>query len=97
MGIKFDTDALSVEQNNYLSKIVNVYIVYDLEAWARNASYNFQFKNCLFGASSIVKNTDKENYVYRGYGIIFHSADSWSFHSDTAGNVIIFGVDSSSC
>ena len=29
-GIKFDKDALAVEQNNYLTKIVNVYIVYDL-------------------------------------------------------------------
>ena len=30
MGIKFDKDPLAVEQNNYLSKIVNVYIVSDL-------------------------------------------------------------------
>ena len=27
MGIKFDKDTLAVEQNNYVSKIVNVYIV----------------------------------------------------------------------
>ena len=25
MGIKFDKDAIAVEQNNYLSKIINVY------------------------------------------------------------------------
>ena len=30
MGIKFDKDPL--EQNNNLNKIVNVYIVYDLDA-----------------------------------------------------------------
>ena len=29
MGIKFDKDPLAVERNNYLTKIVNVYIVYD--------------------------------------------------------------------
>ena len=29
--IKFDKDPLAVEQNNYASKIVNVYIAYDLE------------------------------------------------------------------
>ena len=29
-GIKFYKDPLAVEQNNYLSKILNVYIVYDL-------------------------------------------------------------------
>ena len=32
MGLKFDKDLLAVEQNNYLTKIVNVYIVYDLAA-----------------------------------------------------------------
>ena len=34
MGIKFDKDLLAVEQNNYLYKIVNVYIVYDVDAWS---------------------------------------------------------------
>ena len=32
MGIELDKDHLTVEQNNYLTKIVNVYIVYDLDA-----------------------------------------------------------------
>ena len=44
MEIKFDKD-LAVEQNNYLTKIVNVYIVYDLYAWPRNHTNNFKFKN----------------------------------------------------
>ena len=46
MGIKFDNDPLAVEQNNYLTKIVNVYIVDDLAAWPRNPTNNFKFKNC---------------------------------------------------
>ena len=96
MEIKFDKDLLAVEQNNYLRKIVNVYIVYDLDAWPRNHTNNFEFKNCLFGATSIVKNSDKEKYVYSGYGITFDIADSWSFDNDTAENVIIFGADNSS-
>ena len=32
MGIKYDKDPLAVEQSNYASKIVNVHIVYDLDA-----------------------------------------------------------------
>ena len=32
MGIKLDKDPLIVEQNNYLPKIVNIYIGYDLDA-----------------------------------------------------------------
>ena len=61
--IKFDKDALAVEQNNYLTKIVNIYIVNDLDAWPRNPTNNFKLKNCLYGATSIVKNSDKEKYL----------------------------------
>ena len=45
MGIKFGKDPLAVEQNNYLTKIVNIYIVYDLVSWLRNPTNNFKFKN----------------------------------------------------
>ena len=38
-----------------LTKIVNVYNVYDLAAWPRNPANKFKFKNCLFGATVIVK------------------------------------------
>ena len=74
IGIKFDKDPLAVEQKIYLTKIVNVYIVYDLDAWPRNPTNNFKFKNCLFGATTIVKNNDKKKYVYNRYGITFDSA-----------------------
>ena len=95
-GIKFDKNPLAVEQNNYLTKIVNVYIVYDLEAWPKIPLRNFTLKNCLFRATNIVKNNDKEKYVYSGYGIVFDGKGKWSFGNDYAGNVIIFGVDNSS-
>ena len=62
IAIKFDKKPLTVKQNNYLIKIVNVYIVYDFDAWPRNPTDNFKLKNCLclFGATNIVKNRDKE-------------------------------------
>ena len=94
--IKIDKDPLSVEQNNYLRKIVNVYIVYDLDVWPRNPTDNFKFKNCLFGATNIVKNSDKEKYVYSGYGMKLDRAGSWSCDNDFDRNFIIFGVDNSS-
>ena len=96
MGIKFDKDLLAVERNNYLTKKVSVYIVYDLAVWPRNLNKNLKFKHCLFGATNIVKNSDKEKYVYCGQRITFDSAGSWSFDNDFARNVIIFGVDNSS-
>ena len=55
MGIKFDKDPLATGKNNYLTKIVNVYIAYDLDAWLRNPTNKFKFKNCLLGATNIVK------------------------------------------
>ena len=74
IGIIFDKDPLAIEQNNYLSKIVNTSIVYDLDTWPRNPTNNFKLKDCLFGATNIVKNSDKEKYVYNRYGITFDSA-----------------------
>ena len=94
MGITFHRDPLAVEQNNYFSKIVNVYIGCDLDAWAKKCC-SFQFKNCLFEVTSIVKNSDKEKCVYSGYEITCNSAVSCSLNNDTARNVIIFGVDNS--
>ena len=89
MGIKFDKDPLAVEQNSCTTKILNVYIVYDLNAWPRTSRNNFKFKNRLFGTTNIVKNSDKEKYVYSDYEITFDSASSWSFDNGTARNVII--------
>ena len=96
IGIKFYKDPSAAEQNSYLSKFVNVYIVYDLDARQRNPTNNFKFKNCLFGVNNIVKNSDKEKYMYSGYGITFDCASSWSFDNDFARNVIIFDFDDSS-
>ena len=55
MGVKFDKDPLAVEQNNYLTKILNAYIVCDLSDWPRDPTNNFKFKTCLFGPTNIVK------------------------------------------
>ena len=77
-----------------MAKIVNIYLVYD--AWLRNCTNNFKFKNCLFGATSIVKSIDKEKYVYSGYRTTIGNSGSWSFDNNTPRNVIIFGVDNSS-
>ena len=45
-------------------------------AFPRKPTNNFKFNNCLFGAANIVKNSDKEKYVYSGYWITFDSAGS---------------------
>ena len=47
-------------------KIINIYIVYDLES---NLNYNpdFTVENCLFGGVRVTKNTDVDKYKYSGY------------------------------
>ena len=71
VGIKFHKDPLGAEQNHYATKIVNAYMVYDLDTWPNNSLRNFTLKNCLFDPTSIVKHSYKEKWVYSGYGIAF--------------------------
>ena len=55
-----------------------------------------KFKNFLFGATNIVKTSDKEKYVYSGYKMTFDNAGFWSFRNSTAKIAIIFSVYGSS-
>ena len=84
IGINFDKDPLSVKQNNYFTRITKVYIVCDLDAFPRNPTNNFKFKIFLFGVTNIVKNSNKEKYVYNVYGITIDSSGSCSFDNDFA-------------
>ena len=52
MKLKFNKDPLAVEQNNYATKIVNAYIVYDLDNWPSSRLKNISLKSCLFGATN---------------------------------------------
>ena len=46
--MQFDNSNLVVEQNNYATKIVNVYIVYDLDTGPKVLLINFKLKiTCL--------------------------------------------------
>ena len=76
--------------------MVNIYIVYELGASSSNFS-DPTIKNCLFGAVTLTKNADIENYKYSSYGIGFDRTSSFSFTDGGFGqNVLIFGVDMSS-
>ena len=53
--------------------------------------------NCLFGAVTLTKNTDIDNYGYPVYGIGYDRRSNFSFlGGDFGQNVLIFGVDMSS-
>ena len=75
---------------------MNIYIVYELGASTSNVS-NPTLKDCLFGAVTLTKNTDIDNYEYSGYGIGFDRKSSFSFPGGGFGqNVLILGADMSS-
>ena len=61
-----------------------------VDTWPNISSNKFKFKNCFFGAPNVVKISDKEKFVYSGYGITFDDAVSWSFDNDYARDVTIF-------
>ena len=63
IGMQFNNTSLVIEQNNYTSKIINVFIVYDLDNCPNNLLRNFTLKSCLFGATNVVKTNDKEKYI----------------------------------
>ena len=69
IGIKFNNTPLVMDKNNFTTKMVSAYIVYDIDNWPEIRIRNFTLKNCLYGATSLEKNSDKEKWVYFGYGI----------------------------
>ena len=71
MGIKFDKGSFSCRTKQLLDQNYKCLHCYDLDAQPRNLTNNFKFKNYLFGATSVVKHSDKEKYVCSGYGITF--------------------------
>ena len=76
--------------------IVNVYIVYELDASSSNVS-DPTLKNCLFGAVTLTKYADIEKYGYSGFGSGFDRRSSYSFPGGGFGqNMLSFGADMSS-
>ena len=77
-------------------KIVNIYIVYELEASTSHSS-DPAIKNSLFGTVTLTKNADIEKYKYSCYVFGFERRLSFSFPSGGFGqNVLIFEADMSS-
>ena len=94
--VKFRGDCLKQEKVTFNhGKIVNIYIVYEIERSVNISSYP-TLENCLFGAVELTKHVDVDLYKYSGYGIVFDRKGSYSIGNEIGGNVIIFGVDMSS-
>ena len=76
-------------------KVVNIYIVYEINLWTFAIGNGFRLENSLFGAFQLTKNVDFDKYKYSGYGIGFDAGVSISLSNCTGfgKNAIIFGAD----
>ena len=95
--VKFNGNCLKQDKVTYShGAIANIYIVYEISKNQNISSYP-ALDNCLFGAISLTKHVDIDQYKYSGYGIGFDRKGEFSFGSNGFGrNIIIFGADMSS-
>ena len=92
--VEFNGSCLKQDKVTYNhGTIVNIYIVYEISKNYSISSYP-TLENCLFGAVSLTKNADIDQYKYSGYGIEFDRKGEFSFDSRGLGrNYIFFGAD----
>ena len=95
--IKFNGSCLKQDKATHDPRtIVNIYIVYEISKNYAISSY-LTLENCLFGAVSLTKHADIDQYKYHGYGVSFDRIGEFSFGSRRfCRNAIILGVDMSS-
>ena len=100
MNVKFSGNYFV--QNKFInpnaSTVLNIYIVYKLDAISSTRNTDCTIQNALFGAVKITKNaSDSSKNKYEGYGIWFDEGGTFSKGNiDNGRNVLIFGVDESS-
>ena len=93
---RFSRDCLKQEKITFNHrKIVNIYIVYEIERSVNTSSYP-TLKNVLFDTIKLTKYVDVDLYKYSGYGIGLDRKGFFSIDHEVGRNVIIFGVDVSS-
>ena len=95
MRVNIHKGPLTLEQNNYFTKVVNAYIVYGLDAWARNCMNVFKLKNFLLAATNVVTNSDKEKWVTI-YGVGNNSSSQTVNHKNNSlilGEGLTYGIN----
>ena len=91
-GNYFIQDPITIPNN-----VINIYVVYKLDAISSTRNTDYTIQNALFGAMKITKNTDYSKNNYKGYGLCFDEGGTFSKGNINNGrNVIIFGVHKTS-
>ena len=95
--IKFSGSCLKQDKITYTrEKIVDIYIVYEINKKDNTIISNPTLQNCLFDAITLTKNVTIDRYGNSGYGIGFDRKGSFLYSGGRYGqNVLISGVDMS--
>ena len=94
--VKFSGSCLKQDKITYThGKIVNIYIVYEINKKDNTITSDHTLENCLFGgAVTLTENVNIDRYGYSSYEIGFDRKGSFSFSGSRYGqNVLISGVD----
>ena len=82
--VKFDGQFLKQNKVTFThGKIVNIYIVFEINFWAFAQGGDFALENSLFGAVKLTKNAGFDKYKYSGYGAGFDARGSFSLSNGT--------------
>ena len=88
--LEFNGSCLKQDKVTYNhGKIVNIYIVYEISKNYSISTYP-TLENCLFGAVSLTKYADIDQYKYSGHDIRFHRQGEFSFGNGFGRNCINF-------
>ena len=94
--VEFNGNCLKQDKVTYNhGTMVNRYIVCEISKNYNIRSYP-TLENCLFGAVSLTKNVDIDQYKYTGFGIVFDRKREFRFGNGFGRKCIIFGADFSS-
>ena len=93
--VNFDGGSLKQDKITFShGKIINIYIVYEVNLWNYVYSFNLTLGNSLLGVVKLIKNADIDKYSYSGYSIGFDMKGTFRFPTIGFGrNAIIFGAD----
>ena len=77
-------------------KVVNLFVVSELDRWSRDVDTKFALGNYLIGIVKITKKDNPDKYGYSGFGIGFDACSQFSLSIGAWGkNVIVFCMDNS--
>ena len=85
VGGKFNGSCLNQEKVTYTHhKVINIYIVYEIDLSAYTRGANFTLRKSLSGAVNLSKNADFDKYKYFGYCVEFDACGVFRYEVEVS-------------